>query len=74
MVTVRVSTVEDLLVLVEFQIRIAFESEGVTIPRETVLRGVQGFYDVPSRGFYLVAEENGEIIGCTMYTYEWIDS
>eukprot|EP00744_Colponema_vietnamica_P030371 GILI01047335.1.p1 GENE.GILI01047335.1~~GILI01047335.1.p1 ORF type:complete len:181 (+),score=16.57 GILI01047335.1:31-573(+) len=72
-ITVRPATREDVPVLADFNIGIAFETEGKHLPPAVITAGVAGIFDNPSRGFYIVAEIDGELAGCTMITYEWSD-
>ena len=59
--------------IVEFQIRMASETEEVDLDRETCRRGVNAVFEQPSLGRYFVAEKDGRIIGSTLITYEWSD-
>ena len=52
---------------------LAKESENTDIEYEKTLEGVKSLINDEMKGFYLVAEENGEIIGQVMVTYEWSD-
>jgi GNAT superfamily N-acetyltransferase len=52
---------------------LAEESEQLTLEPETVRAGVQALLSDETKGFYLVAEENGKIIGQLMITREWSD-
>lgn len=63
----------DLADIVQFQINMAQETEGVTLDRETCARGVAGVFDDASRGRYFVAEENGIVAGTLLITFEWSD-
>ena len=51
----------------------AWETEARQLNRERLQRGVQGVFEQPSRGCYLLAERDGESLGTLMYTYEWSD-
>ena len=59
--------------IVEFQIKMASETEEVDLDRETCRRGVNAVFEQPSLGGYFVAEKDGRIIGSTLITYEWSD-
>ena len=59
--------------IVEFQIAMARETEGMTLDRETCTRGVRAVFDVPSRGRYFVAESAGNVMASLLITYEWSD-
>ena len=59
--------------IVEFQIRMASETEEVDLDRHTCTLGVNAVFEQPSRGLYFVAEKDGRIVGSTLITYEWSD-
>ncbi|MCG9754874.1 GNAT family N-acetyltransferase [Shewanella insulae] len=63
----------DLTALVQFNQAMANETEGLSLDQQTLTQGVQTLLENPARGFYLVAEEAGEILGSLMVTYEWSD-
>jgi GNAT superfamily N-acetyltransferase len=52
---------------------LAEESEHMMLDPETILAGVQALLVDASKGFYLVAEEKGVIIGQAMISVEWSD-
>lgn len=64
----------DVKKLVEFQVAMAEETEGLHLDRARVTRGVEALLDVPARGCYFVAEhaEDG-VVACLGVTYEWSD-
>ncbi len=70
---IRVATIEDAETITEQNIALAKESEKVILTPETVRLGVQALLSDEKKGFYLVAEENGRIIGQLMITREWSD-
>ncbi len=51
----------------------ALETEGWDLEPGTALAGVEALFDEPARGFYLVAEADGAVVGQCMVTYEWSD-
>lgn len=59
--------------LVDFQIRMAGETEGIALDRPTVERGVQAVFDDPRKGRYWIAEIDGETAGCLLTVPEWSD-
>jgi len=61
--------------ITEFQIAMAFESEGMKLERETCHRGVRAVFEDPTKGAYTVAEETttGLVIACTLVIPEWSD-
>ena len=52
---------------------LARESEKLTIEYKTVFAGVKALLSDQTKGFYLVAEEDNNIIGQMMITFEWSD-
>jgi GNAT superfamily N-acetyltransferase len=73
MISIRKANVQDIPILIDFQLRLAFESENVKLNADTLQKGMKALFDDPSKGFYYVAEDNSEIVGCHMITYEWSD-
>lgn len=59
--------------IVQFQINMAAETEGISLDRDICTLGVQGVFDQSSRGRYFVAERDGEVVGSLLITYEWSD-
>jgi ribosomal protein S18 acetylase RimI-like enzyme len=59
--------------IVDFQLRMAMETEAVTLDPAICGRGVEGLFAEPSRGSYFVAQEQDQIAGSLMITYEWSD-
>jgi len=51
----------------------AWETEQKRLDPQIVLRGVTAVLEEPRRGFYLIAERDGQAVGCLMITYEWSD-
>ncbi len=72
-VQVRPARREDTSAVVEFQVRLGQESEGMTLDRPTVTRGVHAVFDDPSKGRYWVAEVKGRVVGCLLAVPEWSD-
>jgi GNAT superfamily N-acetyltransferase len=72
--TIRRATPADVGILVEFNAALALETEHKRLRTDVLTAGVRAVFDDPSRGFYTVAtDENGEIVGQMMVTYEWSD-
>ena len=70
---IRNADIKDSKSIVENNLKLAKESENRIISYRTVLDGVRRVLSDGQKGFYLVAEENNEIIGQMMITYEWSD-
>ena len=73
MVIIRKATPSDVPTIAQFNFAMAEETEHIQLDMERLLLGVNGLFDEPSRGFYLVAESEGEIVGQLMITFEWSD-
>ncbi len=71
--SVRVAHCRDLPTLVEFNIEMAWETEQKKLDSAIVTKGVQELLENPRRGFYVIAETAGQIVGSLMVTYEWSD-
>ncbi len=71
--TIRSATSDDIPFLVDCNAAMASETEHKTLDREVLVHGTQAVFDDPRRGFYLVAERDGECAGCLLVTCEWSD-
>ena len=63
----------DIDALIGFNEAMAFETEGKKLFTGTLRKGVEAVFDDPRKGFYVVAEDNGNAIGGLMVTFEWSD-
>lgn len=72
-VLARAATSADFRVLVEFNLSMARETEGLELDRARLERGVEAALADSGRGFYLVAELDGAPSGCLLVTAEWSD-
>ena len=77
-IRVRRATTEDAAALVEFNLAMARETEGLELSRETLAAGVRHLFESPQYGFYVVAEDAASeggpaAVGSMMFTYEWSD-
>lgn len=70
---VRAARPSDAATIAEFQLRMAAESEGLALDRETVDQGIQAVFNDPSKGRYWVAEAEGRVVGCLLAVPEWSD-
>jgi len=72
-IQVRLAQGRDAEMIAGFNIAMAQETEGKELEPDMVRRGVQGLFERPAYGFYVVAETAGEVVGSLMITYEWSD-
>ena len=70
---IREATTQDIPHLLDFQLKMALETENITLEISSLTWGVNRLFKDPAKGRYYVAEENGEVLGCLMTTYEWSD-
>lgn len=63
----------DASVVAEFNQAMAWETERKELNPAVVQAGVLAVINEPRRGFYLVAERAGQVVGGLMITYEWSD-
>jgi len=70
---VREATEQDIPSLLDFQLKMALETENITLEISSLTMGVQRLFKDSTKGRYYVAEANAEIAGCLMTTYEWSD-
>lgn len=71
--TIRKATQEDIGIIAGFQQKMARETENLSLDGPTLIKGVTNVFLDPSKGFYLVAQENDEVIASMLLTPEWSD-
>jgi len=60
--------------LVDFNQRMALETEGKQLAENLLTAGVSAVFSDPTKGFYVVAEDDGSLIlGGLLVTFEWSD-
>ncbi len=70
---IRTANSAEIDALVNFNQAMALETEGKSLDSEILRRGVSAVFADEKKGFYVVAEENAEIVGGLMVTFEWSD-
>lgn len=73
MITIRKAKHEEWHTIAAFQEKMAKETEGIQLDRQTLEKGIKAVFSDPSKGCYYIAEINQEIAGSLMITYEWSD-
>lgn len=71
--TIRTGTLKDLETIAAFNSAMAEETEGMSLQKHIIVPGVEAVLNDPLKGFYLLAEDEGRIIGQLMITFEWSD-
>ncbi len=70
---IRIAQHNDVDPLVEFNQAMALETEGKHLNENVLRPGVEAVFRDEKKGFYVVAETEGRIVGGLMVTYEWSD-
>ncbi|MHC4110390.1 MAG: GNAT family N-acetyltransferase, partial [Planctomycetota bacterium] len=73
MIEVHKAKLSDSERIVELQLKMAQETEGLELNRDVVSKGVCGVFQEPARGTYWVVEEKDEILGVLLAIPEWSD-
>ena len=71
--TIRRAVAADAPLIVDFNRRLALESEGKTLDLTVLTAGVAAGLADPEKARYFVAEEEGRVVGQLMLTLEWSD-
>jgi ribosomal protein S18 acetylase RimI-like enzyme len=72
-IQVRIAGIEDIETIAEFNTAMAWETEQKQLNPATIRRGIRTVMEDSDYGLYVVAEEDGQVVGCLMITYEWSD-
>jgi ribosomal protein S18 acetylase RimI-like enzyme len=59
--------------IVELQLKMAQETEGLELNKDVVTKGVRAVFQHQAHGTYWIAEEKGEIMGVLLAIPEWSD-
>ena len=72
-IEIRAANIADIGFLIDCNAAMALETEGKTLDRDVLSRGIHALFVESHRGFYLVAERAGAPAGSLLITYEWSD-
>jgi GNAT superfamily N-acetyltransferase len=70
---IREARADDAPVIVDFQLRMAWETERLRLDKSTVERGVNAVFTDTTKGKYYVAEAEGQLVACLITVPEWSD-
>lgn len=73
MITIRKANPADATAIIDFQQKMAWETERMTLDHKTISKGVNAVFQNLACGQYWVAEENEKVIASLLITYEWSD-
>ncbi len=73
MIKIRLALQSDAPAIIDFQKKMALETENLELDNNLVTPGVVAVFDNPVRGKYYVAENEETVIASLLITYEWSD-
>ena len=73
MIRIREAASTDSKYIIDFQQKMAQETENLKLDKSVVTLGVQAIFDDPAKGTYYVAEVDEIVVGSLLTTYEWSD-
>jgi GNAT superfamily N-acetyltransferase len=73
MISIRKARPEDAQVIIDFQQKMAWETEMMTLETDIVTKGVNAVFNNNVLGQYWVAEADGQVVASMLITYEWSD-
>lgn len=73
MIQIREAIPSDALKIIDFQIKMALETENMELSKSVVEPGVQAVFQDKNKGRYFVAVAEGLVVGSLLTTYEWSD-
>ena len=73
MIKIRKANIHDSPSIVEFQLKMALETEELQLNKSTVEEGVKAVFADENKGNYYVAELEDKVVASLMTTYEWSD-
>lgn len=73
MINIRKAKPSDAETIIDFQQRMAWETERLTLNPDTLRQGVHAVFTNINCGQYWVADDDGLVIASLLITYEWSD-
>lgn len=73
MITIRKANQIDAEAIIDFQLKMAWETEELALSKETVTKGVSAVFENQSHGQYYIADDDGTVVASLLITYEWSD-
>ncbi len=70
---IRLAENGDAAAMIDFNQAMALETEGKNLDAQILQSGVEAIFHDEKKGFYVVAEDDGKIVGGLMITFEWSD-
>jgi len=73
MIKIRRATPADAPAIIDFQLKMAWETEQLALVPDLVTKGVNAVFSDISRGQYWVADDSGNVVASLLITNEWSD-
>ncbi|MCU0362513.1 MAG: GNAT family N-acetyltransferase [Bacteroidales bacterium] len=73
MMRIRKAAADDSNDIIDFQKKMAWETEEYLLDDTKVTPGVMAVFENPGHGQYWVAEDEGKVVASLLITYEWSD-
>jgi GNAT superfamily N-acetyltransferase len=73
MITIRKAIPKDAEAIIDFQQKMAWETEKMSLAADIVTKGVRAVFTDKVLGQYWVAEDEGSVVASLLITYEWSD-
>ncbi len=70
---IREASLGDAKIIIDYQIKMAWETEKLNLDRAILEKGVIAVFNDPNKGTYFVAEADGNVIASLLITFEWSD-
>ena len=72
-IIIRAASPSDAEIIAGYNAALARETEHIELDPGRLLSGVRAVLTDPSKGFYTVGEDGGQIVGQMLITFEWSD-
>jgi GNAT superfamily N-acetyltransferase len=72
-ILIRMAELDDIPTIISNNLEMAMETEARALDHAVAAKGTQRLIDDPSKGFYILAEVSGQVVGQCMITFEWSD-
>ena len=73
MINIRKALPKDIPAIIDFQKRMAWETEKLTLDGATVTQGVKAVFANPAYGEYYISADNETVVASLLITPEWSD-
>lgn len=73
MIMIRQGGVKDIEVIIDFQLRMAKETEDLALDEDRLSKGIKAVFEDKSKGTYYIAEAAGRAVGILLTIPEWSD-